>query len=133
MDETAAWKIAGIKCADYETASNSGDPETYAQQFTDDALWIPPGRPIATSAVEILEAERPIYEKFVLQLTIKPFDVLPLSDTNLCVLFNVGGSITDKKNGAKREVDSTGMHIIRQETDGSWKIHRQVWNPRPAK
>ena len=132
MDEATAWKIAEEKCDEYQAASNSGDADIYSQQFTEDAIWVPPGRQMARSAAEILEAERPGYERNILELTIRPFDVQALSESAISVLFDVGGSVVEKESASRRDVSLTGMNIIVRQPDDSWKIHRQVWNAKPA-
>ena len=103
----------------------------YSRCFTSDAIWVPPGRPIARSSGEIRRAEEPTYDSNILELSITPFDVLPLSDSAISVLFDVAGRVISKELGAQREVRLTGMHIIETQSDGSWKISRQVWNSKP--
>ena len=109
----------------------TGDADGYDAVLTDDAVFLPPGSPARTGDElrawlgEFLRGYRVEWVRFV--------------STEVEVLGRVAyhaysytWRVTPRAGGDATVSSGKGIHILRQQPDGSWKIAREIWNSSPG-
>lgn len=108
----------------------SGDAEGYASQFTDDALWMPPGetdRRGPKAIAETLGAELEVVE---LRPVITVREVSILGD-HAWVVGEDDITVLPRDGGDGQRVVYTVFWLLRRVGE-EWKIARQIWNEKPV-
>ncbi|MCI0436956.1 MAG: SgcJ/EcaC family oxidoreductase [Gemmatimonadetes bacterium] len=112
----------------------AGDPVAFASVMTADAIAMPPNEPAKTGA-----ALTQWLSDFMAGFSIS---AQPYTHEEITVLgdvaihrFSFTWTITPKAGGAAVTESGKGIHILRRQADGTWRISRDVWNmdaPPPA-
>ena len=125
-------KEAAIEmCSKYSAAVNASDANTYSELFENDAIWMPPGAPIRIGALEIEKAEGADYEKERLSVKFTAGDSLVITENWIYAIAHVDGTGTALDSGQVRSFKFTVTWLLHRQSDGSWKIKRQMWNHMP--
>lgn len=108
----------------------AGDAAGYAGQFTDDALWMPPGETDRKGPKAIAETLGAELEVFDLRPTITVREVSIVGD-HAWVVGEDEIEVLPKDGGDPGRVVYTVFWLLRKMGD-EWKIARQIWNEKPA-
>lgn len=115
-------------------ASLAGDAETLRSLLTEDGVLMPPGEPF-------VRGRKALGEKFVsMEAYRQATEVLEYrEDFDETLIFGEYAVEWGVISGAER-IRATGkvdrgafkvMRILRRQADGSWKVHRAIWNDAP--
>jgi len=126
IDEVSA-AIAAIDKKFMEDV-NRGDAAAGAAAYTDDAILMPPNH----SPLEGKQAIEKYLAEIGLQLQASNFQLSILEvdvqgDTTI-VRGNYSSSFTVPRTDAPMEDRGKTLNVWKRQTDGSWKIHRDIWN-----
>jgi ketosteroid isomerase-like protein len=122
---------AALKIVEDERAAvAAGDAFAYLDALAEDAVFLPPGTR-AKSGAEL----RTWLREFV-----RDFRVEWLSHTSVEVttvenlafhVFQYRWRVTPRSGGGSKVSSGKGLHILRCEEDGKWRILREIWNADP--
>ena len=129
MDEA---KVLMEVITTYQIHVNAGDAYGYVSLFTDDVVWMPPNAPDRTSKEELLQAQLSFFDRFDFSVELTPTEARVLSDGWGFVLCSVRGELTPEDGGDPAQVKFRDVFIMKKQTDGQWKIARQMWNNKPV-
>ena len=113
---------------EYEASLSAGDVDRWVELWTDEGIQLPPGEPAVVGKEAIRERNKAALTDL--------FDI-EMSITNEEV--QVGGewavargvysaSLTPKAGGDSIPIDGKFMTILQRQPDGTWKIHRDIYN-----
>lgn len=113
---------------EYEASVIAGDVDRWIAQWTDEGVQMPPGEPL-------VEGKENIYARVGANMAAGPttdFVITPLETTSAgdwaysrgvyTVTFPLGDS------GETGMIDGKFMTILQRQEDGTWKIHRDIYN-----
>lgn len=108
---------------------NSSDTKGYASQFTEDALWMPPGEVNRRGPEEIYKKINEEIKTVHLSpvVTIKELSVF---GDHAYVIARDSLTIIPKEGGDELHIVYTVFWFLRKENN-QWKIARQIWNEKP--
>lgn len=115
----------------YVAAVNAGDLDAWASLIADDAVVMPPDE-LPISGIDTL---RPLYETVFRTYS---FDFNPRVDEvvvagDLAVLRAFfEETFTPTGEGGPVEMSGSWLVVLRKQTDGSWKLWRNMWGAIPA-
>ena len=125
-DQRSVRMVAGEEAA----AIEAGDSKRYLSLLAPDALFMPPD-----SSPKSGHDLREWLREFVGQ---KNVEYLKLTDDETVVegclayhRFTYRWKLTPKAGGEARMGCGKGIHILRRQPDGAWKIAREIWNATP--
>ncbi len=109
-------------------AWEAGDLNTFAEFFTDDAIWMPPG----VAPIHGKDALRAWLEQewtgfAVLELSMPSEEIVVIDDWAFQRHIN-GWVEIDEVGGETTQYYFKGIWILRRQEDGSWKIARYIFN-----
>ena len=113
--------------SDYQSAFNSNDASAAAAHFTESAVSMPPNEEALSGRQAITDHMVAMFEGMSAELTISSEEVEVAGDW----AFDRGSftmKMTPKGDGEPVEDKGKYLVISQKETDGSWKIAREVWN-----
>lgn len=109
-------------------AANAGDVDAFLAIIADDIEMMPPNQPAVKG-----EAARQWVAGFMAQvnLEIKPYaDEEVEVDGDLAVhRYSFEWTATPKEGGDPIHEKGAGLHVLRRQPDGSWKIEKDIWTP----
>ena len=123
--------VVNEMCSKYSAAVNASDADTYSRLFENDAIWMPPGAPTRIGASDIKRAEGADYEKERLSVKFTPGDSLVINENWIYGIAHVYGTGTTLETGQVRSFQFTVTWLLHRQSDGAWKIKRQMWNHKP--
>jgi uncharacterized protein (TIGR02246 family) len=116
-------------------ASKAGDFDTLHSIMTDDAVIMPPGGKVVRGRAEMDAGFERMKESMsqveVLEYVLGFEEVKVLGD----YAFEWGtirGAMRSKDGGEVEHSTYKVMRILQKQPDGSWKVHRSIWNNNPA-
>ena len=127
-----AHEIVQAICRAYASAVNASDSAAYASLFAEDAIRMPPGRPLEYGPEQIRAGEQADYDVATLEISSTPGDVLHIADGWIYAIAHVEGSATAHADGARSTFRATKTWLLRRRDSGEWSIARQMWNLKPA-
>jgi ketosteroid isomerase-like protein len=106
---------------------NAGETDKFMELFATDAIAMPPNEPVVRGA-----AFGDWVRNFMAQYTISGAsytenDVIVAGDVAIH-RFAFSWTVTPKAGGESMNETGKGIHILRRQADGSWKIAQDVWN-----
>jgi uncharacterized protein (TIGR02246 family) len=108
-------------------AINTGDMEAYLAILTDDAAFLPPGDP-AKTGVELRTWLRAFLEEVTVEaLEYDTQEVVVAADL-ACHWYEFIWKLTPKSGGKRTPGQGRGIHILRRDPDGCWKLAQEIWN-----
>lgn len=112
----------------YAATLNTGDVDRWVALWTDDGVQMPPDEPPVIGKDRIRTRNQAVLDKFT-------FNMREINNQEVSV---VGGwafargiftaTLTPKEGGESLSVDGKFMTILQRQADGSWKIHRDIFN-----
>jgi len=111
----------------YPELANAGDAEGYGELYTSDARWFPPHVPDRRGPAEIRFAFTAKNADIDARMHVDDLDVLG-DIAHVSALARV--LIRQRHTNATWEDSYRGFWLLRRQS-GVWKIHRQIWTPKP--
>ncbi len=105
---------------------NGGNAAGVAEQYTSDARILPPGASTIDGRQGIQEFWQGFIDAKVADLTLRSDEIEDFGTQALEV-----GTVTASAPGeAGARVELTGKYIVlwKQDPNGAWRIHRDIWN-----
>jgi ketosteroid isomerase-like protein len=121
-----------VAVTDEEAAAmRTGDFARYLAILSDDALFLPPNsKPMEGN--ELREWLRDFVERFTVEWrTFVHEEAVAVADLAYH-RYSYCWTVTPKSGGAPTLARGKGMHILRRQADGAWKMSRNIWNAAPA-
>lgn len=119
--------IAGQEAAEIE----AGDFKRYLALLSDDALFMPPNV-LPKAGDELREWLRDFLERYSVEYLKLTDDETVVEGSLAYHRFTYGWKVTPKAGGETKVGHGKGLHILRRQPDGAWKIFREIWNAIPA-
>jgi len=111
-------------------AVSAGDVETYHALLTDDAVFMPPNSPAKTGE-ELRHWLRDFLECFTVEWMEFIHGNIEVTGDLAFHEYTYKWRVTPKEGGKTNVSGGKGIHIVRRQRDGSWKIAREIWNANP--
>ena len=126
--DTSADVAAISALSDREIAAfSAGDAEAIKSVFAADAIAMPPNERAVTGHASLEAWMAAMAEQFTLSGQYDSSDVVVSGD--LAVQRYTGKLTLTPKTGGDRVTETVkGLHVLRKQADGSWKITQDVWN-----
>ena len=115
----------------YSSSLNNGDIDSWLSLWTEDGVQMPPNEAAVIGMDQLRQRNGGGMDLFVIDIEITNEEVEV--DGNLA--FSRGHYVAtfSPKDGAQPiPVDGKFMTILKRQTDGSWKIHRDIFNSNVA-
>ena len=113
---------------EYEASILAGDPDRWIQLWEEDGVQLPPGNPPVAG-------KEAIYDRISNDLASTAYSEFAITNEDVEVngdlAFARGNYVVTfapKSGGEAMDLDGKYMTIFRQQPDGSWKIHRDIFN-----
>jgi uncharacterized protein (TIGR02246 family) len=120
----AIWK-------EYSESLNSGDLERWLALWTEDGVQMPPDEPAIAGKDNIRARNEAVLDKFTLDIGVTNQEVEAAGD----FAYSRGtykARLMPKEGGAPVAVNGKYLTILARQPDGSWKIHRDIFNSNVA-
>ncbi len=111
----------------YSSTLNAGDLDSWLALWTDDGIQLPPGEPPVVGKDQIRARNKGVLDKFTVNLSVTNAEVGVAGDW----AFDRGtytATLTPKGGGRALPIDGKYLTILKRQPDGSWKIHRDIFN-----
>ena len=109
----------------------AGDFGRYRAVLTDDAVFLPQSATAKTGA-ELHRWMREFLEQVAVEsLAFAHGETIVRGDL-ACHEYTCAWKSTPRSGGASRIQTFKGLHVLRKQADGAWKISRNIWNTDPA-
>jgi uncharacterized protein (TIGR02246 family) len=107
--------------AEWAKAANAGDAAGIAALYTDDAVLLPPGAPIAQGKDKIQGLWKSMLDMGVSNIQLNPTEII-VSGNDASEVGTFSYTAGDTKG--------TGKYIVlwRKGDDGKWRLRRDIWN-----
>jgi uncharacterized protein (TIGR02246 family) len=112
---------------EFAASLNAGDAERWLALWTDDGVQLPPDEPAIVGKERIRERMRAALDRFKFDMAIANEETRTAGD----LAFARGtykATLTPKQGGKQIPIDGKFMTILVRQPDGSWKIHRDIFN-----
>jgi uncharacterized protein (TIGR02246 family) len=116
---------------EYAASLNAGDIDRWVALWTDDGVQLPPDEPPVVGKEKIRARNGAVLQKFNFDIGITNQEVHTAGDWG----YSRGvyrATLTPKQGGAAIPIDGKFMTILARQGDGSWKIHRDIFNSNVA-
>jgi ketosteroid isomerase-like protein len=113
-----------------KAAIAAGDPTPYFAVLMEDAIFMPPGSP-AKSGKELRNWLSAFIRDFHVEWLSFTSTELEAVETLAYHTFTYTWRVTSRAGGESKIASGKGLHILRRQADGSWKIAREIWNDVP--
>lgn len=111
----------------FASSLNSGDVDRWISLWTEDGVQMPPGSPPVVGKEQIRTTMRAILDRFAFDMAVTPMEIRAAGDW----AFSRGvykATMTPRDGGRAVLVDGKYMTILQRQADGSWRIHRDIFN-----
>ena len=126
-DQAAATAAIDQVLKDFSTSLNAGDIGRWVSLWTDDGIQMPPDESAVVGREAIHARIQHGADRFTFNIGITNEEVHTAGDW----AFARGTyrmSLTPKQGGKPIPIDGKYMTILTRQPDGSWKIHRDIFN-----
>lgn len=131
IDSTAvADAVEGI-WQEYAASLNAGDLDRWLSLWTDDGIQMPPGESLVVGKDRIRKRNQGFLDRYEFDMNISNQEIETAGDW----AYSRGvykATLTAKSGGDVIYVDGKYMTILKRQSDGSWKIHRDIFNSNVA-
>lgn len=112
---------------EYSASLNAGDVDRWVELWTEDGVQMPPGEPYVEGKEAILARNAQAFAPFDVEMEIENLEVG--SGPEWAFARGVySAMLTPKEGGSVVPVDGKYMTILQQQPDGTWKVHRDIFN-----
>jgi ketosteroid isomerase-like protein len=112
-------------------AVEAGDMDAYLSLLSADVVFMPQNV-TAKTGNELREWLRDFLEHFTIKYREFVHGETIIRDDLACHTYTCSWIATPKSGGEAKLMFFKGMHVLRRQSDGSWKIARSLWNTDPA-
>jgi ketosteroid isomerase-like protein len=113
-----------------KSAAVTGDAELYFSALAGDALFLPPNTTAKTGA-ELRSWLKEFIDGFRVEWLRFESSELQVSGEIAYHIYAYRWRVTPVAGGEPTVASGKGLHILRRQPDGSWKIARELWNSTP--
>ena len=111
----------------YSSSLNSGDLDRWMSLWTEGGVQMPPGEPPVIGKDQIRARNKGVLDQFTFNVRITNEEVGVARDWAFA-RGTYRATLTPKEGGEATVVDGKYMTILQRQPDGSWKIHRDIFN-----
>ncbi len=111
----------------YSSSLNSGDIDRWMSLWADNGVQMPPNEPPVIGKDAIRARNKGVLDRFVFNMTITNDEVGVGGDWAFA-RGTYAATLSPKAGGAAVSIDGKYMTILARQPDGSWKIHRDMFN-----
>jgi uncharacterized protein (TIGR02246 family) len=111
----------------YSASLNSGDLDAWLALWTQEGVQLPPGEPAVIGKDQIRARNKAVLDRFTFDMGITNEEVGSAGDWAFA-RGTYKATLTPKAGGELVHVDGKYMTILKKQADGSWKIHRDIFN-----
>jgi ketosteroid isomerase-like protein len=112
---------------DEVAAGNAGDLESFLAILSDDIEIIPYGQP-AVRGEQARQWIREFMDQATIQITYTNEEIVLDGDLGVH-RYSFEWTVTPKGGGDSIHERGAGIHVMKRQSDGSWKIAVDIWNP----
>ncbi len=112
------------------TAVVNGDTDACLGILSDDALFMPPDE-ATKHGDELRQWLRDFLEQCAIEVLHYEDEEFILSGDLAFHRFTIDWTVTPKADGKAVSSQLKGMHVLQRQSDGSWKLAREIWNANP--
>jgi uncharacterized protein (TIGR02246 family) len=130
-DQASATAAINAIWKEYSASLNAGDIDRWVALWTEDGVQMPPDEPAVVGKERIRARNQAVADRFTFDIGITNEEVRTTGDW----AFSRGtykASLTPKAGGKQIPIDGKYMTILARQPDGSWKIHRDIFNSNGA-
>lgn len=109
-------------------AFNNSDAEEISRYFTEDALLMPPGKPVMRGRDSVKAYYQSIFDKYEPELTISRYEEVRVSGDLAYGRGIARVALTPIQGGEPLVSTSTYLNILELQPDGTWKTTHDIWN-----
>jgi uncharacterized protein (TIGR02246 family) len=114
----------------YNAAINAGDLEGWMTFVADDAVVLPPDELPISGMDELRPRYEAVFSTYAFQFTPRLDEVVVAGDLAVLRAF-YEETLTVKGEGETMEFSGLWLMILRKQSDGSWKLWRNMWSVIP--
>jgi uncharacterized protein (TIGR02246 family) len=131
-DDSAATKAAVEDIwKEYSASLNAGDLDRWLALWTEDGVQMPPGESAVVGKERIRTRNGAFLDRFTFDMRITNEEVHTAGDWGYARgVFEA--KLTPKAGGKPVPIDGKYMTILVRQADGTWKIHRDIFNSNVA-
>ena len=111
----------------YASSLNSGDLDSWLSLWTEEGVQLPPGEPPVVGKDRIRARNGAVLAKFTFNMRITNEEVSAADDWAFA-RGSYTATLTAKEGGQTVPIDGKYMTILKRQSDGSWKIYRDMFN-----
>jgi uncharacterized protein (TIGR02246 family) len=126
-DETASTAAVNGIWKEYSASLNAGDLDRWLALWTEDGVQMPPDEPAVVGKDRIRARNRAVLDRFAFDIGITNQEVRTAGDLAVA-RGTYKATLTPKQGGGPIPIDGKYMTILVRQPDGSWKIHRDIFN-----
>ena len=113
--------------SEYAAALYAGDLSRLSSLWTDDVIAMPPNEPMVAGKEAVRAWHQNLFDKYLLKQPMSP-DEVEISGDWALVRISASRTITPKAGGESTEDTLKAFSIFKRAADGTWKLHRCMWN-----
>jgi uncharacterized protein (TIGR02246 family) len=129
-DEAATRKVIEARSRAFAEAYNRNDLDSLVGMYTADAVAFPPGSPSVRGRQALRELWQANRDAGVTSIDLRTDEVEGAGD--LAIETGIGVLEMTGANGTKTQEHMKFVVIWKRDTDGAWRLHRDIWNGLPA-
>lgn len=114
----------------YTTAVNNGDLEAWASFIADDAVVMPPDELPISGMAELRPLYETVFATYAFDFKPRVEEVVVAADLAVLRAF-FEETVTPKGEGEPLEFSGSWLVILRKQSDGSWRMWRNMWGTIP--
>jgi len=122
-------EVAAIKAlfANNSSLINSGDLDGWIDQFTEDAIFMPPNSAVLKGKEAGREFARPWYEQLSMEFDLT-VDEIEVQGNWAFARWHYSGRYTPKVGGETIQDNGKEIWILKRQSDGLWKCSHIIWS-----
>ncbi len=113
--------------AKYAASLSAGDADGWATLWVEDGVQMPPDAPPVVGKSQIREKLRTLLAQFRFDMRIHTEEVRTAGDWAFARGM-YSATLTPKAGGPQIPIDGKFLTILARQSDGSWKIYRDIFN-----
>ena len=130
-DQAATTAAVNQIWKEYSASLNAGDMDRWVALWTDDGVQMPPDEPAVVGKEAVQARIQHGADQFTFNIGITNEEVHTAGDWGFA-RGTYRMSLTPKQGGKPIPIDGKYMTILTRQADGSWKIHRDIFNSNVA-
>jgi uncharacterized protein (TIGR02246 family) len=112
---------------DFSASLSAGDADRWLALWAEDGVQLPPDEPPVEGKTAIAAKMRGLLNRFKFDMTIQNIEAHSAGDWGF-VRGKYQATLTPKQGGAAIPIDGKYLTLLNRQSDGSWKIYRDIFN-----